>query len=425
MTRFDLTFKGTILPDHDPQAVKNGFAELFTIKDPFVLEQLFSGETFVVRSNLDRKSAADYFRKVVELGGQAELVASDKVDETDIEHADHPPPQTSASDHPVGGRNGEILVKKSDHIDQSWPVSAGPNNFIAPPVSDDPTERERAAEEERLRAELTELRMARDSAEAAAASELARLQQEQDKAREQYEKELAQVCVMQEQASEKGNGLLDALQKKVADTQRLRDSEIEQLERNLQEKNEEAEQAMESLMRDAGGTEKELLEEAKQLEQDKLDTARKAEESIAKLEQLIAETRRQAELDLGELDTLLEANQGALEAHKESFSGEHDDIVHQSAEDSDLLQAQLEKCREESDALLTRLAQEQEQEREKARESVAQLEEMEGEIELRWSGELGRLQQQVQLTQRKLESELESLAADEVSLRHELTRINS
>ena len=90
MTRFDLTFKGTILPDHDPEAVKNGFAELFTIKDPFMLEQLFSGETFVVRSNLDRKSAADYFRKVVELGGQAELVASNKVDQADIEHPDAP-----------------------------------------------------------------------------------------------------------------------------------------------------------------------------------------------------------------------------------------------------------------------------------------------------------------------------------------------
>ena len=77
MKRFDLTFKGDILPDHEPEQVRDGFAELFRIRDPLVLDELFSGDAFVLRSNLDRKAAADYFRKIADIGGIAELVASD------------------------------------------------------------------------------------------------------------------------------------------------------------------------------------------------------------------------------------------------------------------------------------------------------------------------------------------------------------
>ena len=74
MKRFDLTFKGDILPDFDPVRVREGFAELFRISDPLVLDELFSGDAFVLRSNLDRKSAADYFRRISQVGGRAELV---------------------------------------------------------------------------------------------------------------------------------------------------------------------------------------------------------------------------------------------------------------------------------------------------------------------------------------------------------------
>ena len=76
MKTFDLTFKGAVLPEHDPRQVKTRFAQLFCIEDLSVLEELFSGETIILRSDLDRKSAADYFRKITQLGGEAELIAS-------------------------------------------------------------------------------------------------------------------------------------------------------------------------------------------------------------------------------------------------------------------------------------------------------------------------------------------------------------
>ena len=71
MKTFDLTFNGAVLPDYDPEQVKRDFALLFQIEDAALMEEIFSGETLVLRQNLDRKSAADYFRKIAQLGGQA------------------------------------------------------------------------------------------------------------------------------------------------------------------------------------------------------------------------------------------------------------------------------------------------------------------------------------------------------------------
>lgn len=76
MKRFDVTFKGQLLPRREPEQVKAGFAELFQIKDPGMLEEIFSGQAVILRSNLDRKTAAEYFMKMNKLGAVAELVPS-------------------------------------------------------------------------------------------------------------------------------------------------------------------------------------------------------------------------------------------------------------------------------------------------------------------------------------------------------------
>lgn len=424
MARFDLTFKGTVLPDHDPQTVKQAFAELFTIKDPFVLDQMFSGDTFVVRSNLDRKTAADYFRKVVELGGQAELVASGVVDEGGVENGNGHAGENAATGHAIGGsRNGEILVQRGDHIDQSWPVRSAARNGKLAKENESPEALERAAEKERLRSELTELRLARDSAEAAAADNLARLQQEQLAAQKKFDEELNRVRVMREQATEKGKSRLLELEQKLEDTRQQYSEQIAQLEQEQGEKNEAVEKALEELLQSTGEAEKELASQAEKLESDRQEISARAEEAVAKLEQLIAETRRQAEADLAEIEELLQANREAREIQQETTDAQREELLHQSAEDSDLLKAQLEECHADRDKLLASLANEREDSEQKTHESVAQLEEMEVEVELRWSGELDQLLHQVRQTQRKLEDELEALSSKEANLRHELTSI--
>ena len=74
MNRFNLSFKGEIQPGKDPAQVKARFGKLFGIDDPQRLERFFSGETIILRRNLERKTAAEYFSKLRKLGVEAELV---------------------------------------------------------------------------------------------------------------------------------------------------------------------------------------------------------------------------------------------------------------------------------------------------------------------------------------------------------------
>ena len=74
MNRFNLTFWGEILPGKDPEQVKARFAKLFDISDPERLEHFFTGETIILRRNLDRKVAGEYYHKLHKLGVEAELV---------------------------------------------------------------------------------------------------------------------------------------------------------------------------------------------------------------------------------------------------------------------------------------------------------------------------------------------------------------
>ena len=73
MNKFNLTFKGEILPGKNPQRVRTAFAKLFGIDDPERVEGFFSGETIILRRDLDRKTAADYFAKLRKLGAVSEL----------------------------------------------------------------------------------------------------------------------------------------------------------------------------------------------------------------------------------------------------------------------------------------------------------------------------------------------------------------
>ncbi|KZX60593.1 hypothetical protein A3709_00545 [Halioglobus sp. HI00S01] len=73
MNKFNLTFWGEILPGRDPAKVKARFAKMFDIRDPEQLERFFSGETIILRRNIERKVAAEYYAKLRKLGVEAEL----------------------------------------------------------------------------------------------------------------------------------------------------------------------------------------------------------------------------------------------------------------------------------------------------------------------------------------------------------------
>ncbi len=74
MNRFNLTFSGEILAGHDPARVKLRFGKMFAIDDPVRLERFFSGQTIILRRNLERKAAAQYYHELQLLGVVAALV---------------------------------------------------------------------------------------------------------------------------------------------------------------------------------------------------------------------------------------------------------------------------------------------------------------------------------------------------------------
>lgn len=428
VTRFDLTFKGTILPDHDPQEVKHRFAELFVIKDPFVLDQLFSGDTFVIRSNLDRKSAADYFRKVVDLGGQAELVPNNGSDSgqatrdmfSRIEAVTNPEERT-----------GEILANGDGFIDQRWPVSAArggaaPALRVVPsgPQSEkDPHDPETAAEEARLRSELAELRLARDNAEATAAEQLKELGEARTEAEEKYSKELSRVKIMREQAAARGEEALARIQSEEDSAQQQSVEQVQHLKDEKLRKERETEQLLAELDHKIDERKNELQGKVERIQQNRQETQSTADEAIAKLQRLIEETRAQADADIAELDVLLAETQESLEISSLEFTEQREDILQQSAEEQDRIQTELDESLRQTEQRLSELAESLEAEEEKSRENVSQLEEMEIEVEQRWSGTIEELQQQIRLTQRDLEEKLENLSAAEARLRHTLNTI--
>ncbi len=74
MHKFNLTFSGEILDGHSVEDVKVKFAKLFAIDDPQRVERFFSGDTVVLRRNLNRRAAAEFFLKTRNIGAATELV---------------------------------------------------------------------------------------------------------------------------------------------------------------------------------------------------------------------------------------------------------------------------------------------------------------------------------------------------------------
>ena len=128
MNRFNLTFSGEILPGHEPEQVKLLFGKMFAIDDPVRLERFFSGETIILRRNLERKTAAEYFQKLRQLGVETELV------KITAKHAAgsiaNIPPSSETTTVRTGtgpdkrGTEQENVQHQPGHDGQSWPVSS-------------------------------------------------------------------------------------------------------------------------------------------------------------------------------------------------------------------------------------------------------------------------------------------------------------
>lgn len=167
LKRFDLTFKGDILPEHAPDQVRDGFAELFRIRDPLVLAELFSGAAFVLRSDLDLRSATDYFHRITDIGGVAQLVPTTTPAANSDSGLQEVFTRVIVEDPATfqAPRRGETVSVPPEPLPKSPPISPQKK-----PESDTPSRQE----------VLVRLRSLKSEAEAGLATKLDQLKQMQD-----------------------------------------------------------------------------------------------------------------------------------------------------------------------------------------------------------------------------------------------------
>ena len=308
MNKFNLTFKGEILPGKNPQRVRTAFAKLFGIDDPERVEGFFSGETIILRRDLDRKTAADYFAKLRKLGAVSELekvtvqqtvavIASRTPPSPEPEPAPAAQPKQEAEDQqPLKrGMDHDILERKPGQVDQSWAVSARP----AKPDASQKTTEENTTEDARLKAEeqerVAEVRARRKAqqAEAArrAAEEAAERKSEQLR---QEQKEVDRQQALQEKSRRKVAAV--AAQQKAIQKEAERKA-AEEAQRQQAIREEAARKQAEEAARQQAVREEAARKEAEEAARQKAireEAERKAAEEAARQQAIREEAQRKA-----------------------------------------------------------------------------------------------------------------------------------
>ncbi|MEP4148540.1 MAG: hypothetical protein ABJL54_15090 [Halioglobus sp.] len=292
MKRFDLTFKGDILPHNDPLKVREGLAELFQIRDPLMLEELFSGDTFVLRSNLDRKPAADYFRKIKDIGGIAELVATDSPGGT----ADRSQQQVMTrvrKEDPAA-----FLAARPARPGDAGASPAFPNRSSTPAVSN--TETTEPAPSEIL-AKLERLKL---DAKASHESKIEQLRQMQEEVKTDTSAALERIGAEREQALLAAQDEFTRLQRLEIDSKAQLDKDLSIITEEEAEKQRRFKRKITHLDEQAEANRGKGRDIAEQLVLDRSNCQSQAESNIKKLEAQIAAAQEQARVDLEELDRI-------------------------------------------------------------------------------------------------------------------------
>ena len=310
MNRFNLTFSGEILAGEDPEQVRLRFADMFGIDDRVRLERFFSGETIILRRNLERKDAAELYHQLQLLGAVGALVkvtASELADdivsttapttsatEQTAKHA----LDTSSSAKAVASRASEAVKPAPDSRWTSHSTDAAAEikarKLAAQRLAAEKAAREKAEEENRQRL------VAEEAAQRAAkAAELERLEQEEADRKKALKAE-ARRKAAEEAAKHKAERAREKAEKaqRKAEAAARRKAEIREKKRLAAEeqtrrKAELAEQKR--LAEEAEAQRKAELAEQKRLAEE-AEAQRKAELAEKKRLAEEAEARRKAEI---------------------------------------------------------------------------------------------------------------------------------
>jgi len=174
LNRFNLTFSGEILAGEQPDQVKLRFGELLAIDDPVRLERFFSGETIILRRNLERKEAAQCFQDMRRIGVVTQLVkvtASEAADAVVGHAADGgqtwaagPGTRPKSGTRKSGTRRRENAAREKAEREKAAREKAEREKAAREEAEREKAEREKAAREEAEREKAEREQAAREKA---------------------------------------------------------------------------------------------------------------------------------------------------------------------------------------------------------------------------------------------------------------------
>ena len=358
MRSFDLTFNGAVLPDRDPGQVRQDLARLFAIDDNALIDKIFSGKTVILRHNLDRKAAADYFRKITLLGGKATLVKSPK-------------------HRAVHGDELLILEPNPERLPEKF-TSPAPATAVAPEINPKGQAGHEALEAERDELEALSVQT-RESADRREASLQRQRERYERIAAEEMEK-IDQLLRANSASAERELAELGALAEAALQTASSRVADIEGEKNACRVRSEKSIAHLDHLIARAETEEEAFTDVIKQ----RLEKTRKAsEEEIRRMEQQLAEAIKSAEETTTSLKQELRDTRDKSEAEKEALRKQKADTLHRTVAELSSLEEQLAAARARLECTSAEFGQREQDLRNRGCEESKRLEAMKNDIEAR------------------------------------------
>ena len=324
MKSFDLTFSGAVLPEYDPTQVKQDFARLFAIQDNTLIEEIFSGKTILLRHNLDRKTAADYFRQINLLGGQAALVTSPKYravnrdevlileeNNTDEPEVSEVPVQEPASEEFVGQVYNEpapieleVLTEQATQESQRMAAKLQRQKEQFDRISAEELDKiELLREKNRTKSqrELAELKVIEETTTRSATAQISDFKQQRASIKNTADRDIAQLEALVGDVWIDQNALNDDLDQHLKEIQHTAEADINRLQQLLRDRQQQAENDIADLQRQLQDAKSKSQLEIGQLEKKRGTALDATKVQFEELEQQEVEAREQLENHSAEL----------------------------------------------------------------------------------------------------------------------------
>jgi hypothetical protein len=332
VNKFNLTFSGEILADHDPARVKLRFGKMFAIDDPVRLERFFSGQTIILRRNLERKAAAQYYHELHLIGLVATLVKVTASESAGVDAKVSPSRQKSPdiARHDKTDIAAQLSARKAESLQRAAAKDARDKAILAQHIQqqeDETAQREAAAIEARRAAAEASARIeaerARQKAENAARLR-AKLEEQIRREAEQAARRQAQLEEQKrleaEQAARRLAELEEKKRQQAEEAARLQ-AELEEIKRQQAEEAARLQAELEEIKRQEAEEAARIAAEAQrkkaEAQRESAERRRAAAEKIAAQRALRREEKRKAAVRQAEQKAEAAARLKAEQLHKE------------------------------------------------------------------------------------------------------------